>query len=81
MKYKNEVYFGTDIVIAQGNINNRNNWWIGGKDMLRIEDENNDPYVVQKFYTAEEPIKNIVVEFRPGQSSSSVNVFYMRVIE
>ena len=61
--YRGKTYTGQKIVIAQGNVFSRNNWWMGGPNMRTIINMPGFTIVAYQFFTTSSSIA--MVRFNP----------------
>ena len=80
-EYENHSYSVKELMIAQGTKLLLQNWWIGGKYMLRTFDDYDLPFLTQELYSEENPTKAIKLSIKPSMNKLTANVFYLSVEE
>ena len=78
--YKGRQYKADNILLAQGNNEFRNNWWIGSVNAVRYYDSSIKPVLIQQAYCTTESELFITLRIEEIQSKSAVNAFKMSVI-
>ena len=79
-EHEEEKYTVHDVVLGQGNTGGLNNWWIGGKQMLRV-DLDYESYLIQLLNSKSKPDKLIKLRIETSMSHSNVHVFYLKIIK
>ena len=80
-EHEDEEYILQDVLIAQGNRAGSNNWWIGGKQMLRVDIEENFSFLIQELNSKVNPNKFIKLKIEPAIWQNRADIFYLSIIK